>query len=316
MFCACIAAYLFLDQPLDLTLLVIQGTLLKVVAVVVPATIIINFIYAIKLTESTIYGYRNSGVRTSCEWSDITYVKLKRCLFIPYLYLYNEDQYLMVIPYRLMGKQAEFEEAILEFISADHPLREFLTYNEPEKHKRWFLRDDVIAGYFSKHEKQDVFYPWGAAFSSYLVSPEEKKKIISKIEWTNLFGIVFIFGCCFAHLALYNDSANSFWTLSLSFVVYVLIRLKLMKTWVKDLIPCKLAEVENDHIEPAFKFYALILVWSYFTLFFAWRHDPGHPWVWLTAVICTVFYGGVASYFYLKHRKYLSSKNREETQLV
>ena len=92
----------------------------------IPAHILLTFIYPIKLSKEFISGYKDSGIKTSYSWADIVHVKLQNKFFIKYLYLYNEhNKPLMVIPYKWMAKQGEFEEAIREYTSSDHPLREF-----------------------------------------------------------------------------------------------------------------------------------------------------------------------------------------------
>ncbi len=103
--------------------------LMLAVGVILVAVIIKLMIpfFPIKLSSDLICGYKASGIRAQCRWADIIEIKVKNRVFINYLYLYDGNgKNLMIIPYKDMAKQDEFDAAIREFTSPDHPLRAFI----------------------------------------------------------------------------------------------------------------------------------------------------------------------------------------------
>ena len=97
-------------------------------AILVAALLTLSIVFfPIKLSSELICGYKASGIKVKCHWSDIIEVKLKSRVFIHYLYLYDGNgKNLIIIPYKDMAKQDEFDAAIREFTSPDHPLRAFI----------------------------------------------------------------------------------------------------------------------------------------------------------------------------------------------
>lgn len=168
------------------------------------------------------------------------------------------------------------------------------------------LREEVIDSYFCRDDDQDIFYPWGVAFCSYFVTPEEKKKIVLKLHWERLLGVTFMLLGFGLHLGYYNDSTNSTWIFALGLCLYTVFHVLVVKTWLKDLDKRGVVPLKNDDsVWRTHKYYRGFLFVVLGCLAVGVLLDHSNIMLWISVGIAMVFYGTIVMYSYSHYKKTL-----------
>jgi|TARA_R110002126_G_C10485643_1_gene502433 hypothetical protein len=116
--------YYFNQLDVYYTLLIIFGAVAVFIISTPVILLILTLLYPVTLSEQGLRGFKNSGIKKKCAWSDIKSVKIKKpFLFARYIYLYNENgKHLMVIPFNGLLNYTKFSKSVERHIGSEHPL--------------------------------------------------------------------------------------------------------------------------------------------------------------------------------------------------